>query len=119
MGEGGGRAPSYLWPLGNTTVHHEVMHGHDAHLPDASQCFVFQTGYPGLPYDAITLGSPGAFVDFHFAGEVNFQVPDKLLLCTLCAWLGFGQRAFCKVQCERLCKLTIDTSLKRLCRFVA
>ena len=81
VGEGGVRAPSYLWPLGNTTVHHEVMHGHDAHLPDASQCFVFQTGYPGLPYDAITLGNPGAFVDFHFAGEVNFQVPDKLPLC--------------------------------------
>lgn len=74
VGEGGGRTPSYLWPLGNTTVHHEVMQGHDAHLPDSSQCFVFQAGYPGLPYDAITLGAPGAFVDFHFAGEVNFQV---------------------------------------------
>ncbi|XP_070178306.1 uncharacterized protein [Littorina saxatilis] len=70
---GGGRIPNYLWPLGNTTVHHEVMQGHDGHLPEATQCFLFKQGYPGLPYNAITLGSPGAFVDFHFGGEVNFQ----------------------------------------------
>nr|KAG5707444.1 hypothetical protein BaRGS_011948 [Batillaria attramentaria] len=50
------------------------MKGHDAHLPDSSQCFVFKQGYPGLPYDAITLsGSPSSYVDFHFSGELNFQ----------------------------------------------
>jgi hypothetical protein len=47
VGEGGGRTPTYLWPLGNTTVYHEVLHEHDAHLPEASQCFVFGPGYPG------------------------------------------------------------------------
>ena len=74
VGGGGGRSPQYVWPLGNTTVHHEVMAAHDAHLPDSSQCFVFQQPYPGLPYDAITLGARGKFVDINLAGEVNFQV---------------------------------------------
>lgn len=67
--------PQYVWPLGNTSMHHEVMRGHDAHLPDANQCFALQQGYPGIPYDAMVLtGSPTSYVDFHFSGEVNFRV---------------------------------------------
>ncbi|XP_025115126.1 uncharacterized protein LOC112576693 isoform X1 [Pomacea canaliculata] len=55
-------------------MHHEVMRGHDAHLPDANQCFALQQGYPGIPYDAMVLtGSPTSYVDFHFSGEVNFR----------------------------------------------
>ena len=80
----GSRPPNYVWPLGNTTVHHEVMKAHDAHLPDGTQCFLFEPGYTGLPYDAITLGQPGGFIDFHFAGEVPFQVTfyyGSSLLC--------------------------------------
>ncbi|KAL8619417.1 hypothetical protein ACOMHN_011768 [Nucella lapillus] len=49
------------------------MRGHDASLPEVSQCFPFQEGYPGLPYDAITLGRRGAFVNLDLDGEPNFQ----------------------------------------------
>ncbi|XP_076449517.1 uncharacterized protein LOC143285952 [Babylonia areolata] len=73
VGGGGGRSPHYLLPLGNSSVHREVMQGHDASLPDASQCFLFRPPYPGLPYDAITLGPRGSFVDLNLAGELDFR----------------------------------------------
>ncbi|XP_059161919.1 uncharacterized protein LOC131945003 [Physella acuta] len=67
------RAPSYVWPLGNTTVHREVMVGRDAHLPANNQCFLFSQGYRGLPYRSLTLdGEDGDFVDFYLDGKLDF-----------------------------------------------
>ncbi|GFO27110.1 hypothetical protein PoB_005361500 [Plakobranchus ocellatus] len=68
------RPPKYVWPLGNTTVHREVMSGRDAHLPANDQCFVFSDGYPDFPYRALTLtGEDGSFVDFYMRGKSDLN----------------------------------------------
>ncbi|GFS21948.1 hypothetical protein ElyMa_005096000 [Elysia marginata] len=68
------KGPKYVWPLGNTTVHREIMSGRDAHLPANDQCFVFSDGYPGFPYKALTLtGEGGSFVDFYMRSTTDLQ----------------------------------------------
>ncbi|BFZ12869.1 hypothetical protein BsWGS_15907 [Bradybaena similaris] len=66
-------SPKYVWPLGDSTVHKEVMEGRDGHLPASSQCFVFSDSYPGVPYKAITLsGKDNSYVDFYLNGKADF-----------------------------------------------
>ncbi|XP_067652848.1 uncharacterized protein [Haliotis asinina] len=66
--------PTYVWPLGNTTLNTEVMARLDAAIPDDGQCFRFRQGYPELPYDAITLtGDKESHIDISLDGNLIFK----------------------------------------------
>ena len=79
----GNTRPTYLWPLGSTSAHQEVMKKHNALLPSTTKCFATQSGVPDLPYDAITFGYHDFYMDIKFSGEVDFQVRDVYVIIIL------------------------------------